>query len=151
MKSIWTKIPAMIGMLLTLATVLWLIAALMYLLLPDLLDDGTSFYEPIYEAWMCEISALLYSVFSMIFYVVDAVISVIKANMKIDRDFNIMLTIIIVIGVALGAWAMSPMRIYKSVIWFSYCLLLFAAEIISVIKHIKHTKAKRAEKQKASV
>lgn len=149
MKKIWTKIPAMIGILFTLATVLFLIKALIYILFPDLFNDGTSFYEPIYEAWMCELSALMYSAFGIMFFVVDAIISTIKAVMNIDRRFNIVLSSMIAGGFAFAVVVLcTPLRIYKSVIWFLYYLLLFALEIASVIKHIK---VKRAEKQELSI
>ena len=139
MKKVWTKIPAMIGMILTLATVLFLIKASIYILFPHLLNDGTSFYDPEYEAWMCELSALMYSAFGMMFFVADVVILTTRTIMKIDRRTNnIVLSIMILVGVALAAFVLlTPLKTYKTIIWFSYYLLLFVLEILSTINILK--------------
>ena len=144
MKKVWTKVPAMIGIAISLLSILSLIAMFLYLLFPSLLDDGTSFYDPSFYAWQCSISVIIYSVFSMVFYAVDAILSAIKAGMKIDKNFNIVLTSIIIIGIFIGTWVItSYLRTYKTVIWFSYYfLILFVFEIISIVRCIKQSPKK---------
>ena len=139
MKKIWTKVPAMIGVMVTLLSVYSLVQMFIYILFPDLLYDGTSFYNSEINAWQCSISVIISSVFSMVFYAVDAIFSVIKAIMKIDKKFNIVLTFVIVVGVFIGGWIItSYIRTYKNIIWFSYYFfVLFVFEIISIIRCVK--------------
>ena len=139
MKKIWTKVPAMIGIMVTLLAVYSLVRMFIYILFPNLLYDGTSFYDSEVHAWQCSISVIIFSVFSMVFYAVDAILSVIKAIMKIDKKFNIVLTFVIIVGVLIGAWIItSYLRTYKNIIWFSYYFfVLFVFEIISIIRCIK--------------
>ncbi len=139
MKKIWTKVPAMIGIMVTLLSVYSLVQMFIYILFPDLLYDGTSFYNSEVNAWQCSISVIIFSVFSMVFYAVDAILSVIKAIMKIDKKFNIVLTFVIIVGVLIGGWIItSYLRTYKNIIWFSYYFfVLFVFEIISIIRCVK--------------
>lgn len=139
MKKLWTKAPAMIGIIVTLLAVYSLVCMFIYILFPALLDDGTSFYEPEFHAWQCSLSVIMYSVSSMVFYAVDAILSTIKAIMKIDKKFNIVLTSVIIVGVLMAVWIItSYLRTYKTVIWFSYYfLVLFVFEIISIVRCVK--------------
>ena len=139
MKKIWTKVPTMIGMVFTLLAIFFLVEMFIYLLFPELLYNDTSFYEPEVDAWHCSISVIIYSVFSMVFYAADAILSAIKAIMKIDKTFNIVLTLVIIVGVLMGAWIItSYLRTYKIIIWFSYYFsVLFVFEIISIIRCVK--------------
>ena len=139
MKKLWTKGPAMIGMVFTLLAIVSLVEMFIYLMFPALLDDGTSFYEPEVDAWLCSLSVIMVSVSSMVFYAADAFLSAIKAIMKIDKIFNIVLTSIIIVGVLIGIWIItSYVRTYKTIIWFSYYFLLVCVfEIISIIRCVR--------------
>ena len=139
MKKIWTKVPTIMGMVLTLFAIFSLVEMFIYILFPDLLYDGTSFYDSEFNAWQCSISVIIFSVFSMVFYAVDAILSLIKAIMKIDKKFNIVLSVVIIVGVLIGAWIItSYLRTYKNIIWFSYYFfVLFVFEIISIIRCVK--------------
>ena len=139
MKKIWTKVPSMIGMVLTLFAVFSLVEMFIYILFPNLLYDGTSFYDSEVNAWQCSISVIIFSAFSMVFYAIDAILSTIKAIMKIDKKFNIVLSFVIIVGVLIGGWIItSYLRTYKNIIWFSYYFfVLFVFEIISIIRCVK--------------
>ena len=138
MRSIWTKAIAAIGMLLSLVCAGYLIGMGLYYIAPALLDDGTSIYNPVYEAWMCSLSALVISVFSLIFYAIDAVICLVKAIMRIDTVFNVVLALILVGGVCFGVFVLcSYLRTAKTIAWFSYYFVLFSFEIVSIVRCIK--------------
>lgn len=149
MKRICTKIPAMIGMVFTLLASLFLMKMLIYLLFPALLDDGTTFYEPDLKAWQCSLSVMLFSAFGMVFYVTDAIFSFIKAMMKTDRTFHMMLTVAALAGLGIGIWVITtPLRTYKTVIWFSYYFLVLSVpEIISLVRCIRQRPKKESRKE----
>ena len=120
MKSLYSKIPAMIAMLIAIFSLGLLITAFI----------GVS------KSFAFWVYAVLTSILSLIFYFVDAVISVVKAFLRIHPIFNIVLALLLVgaipmmlfVGVKLG------INIY---IYFSYYLTIFVLEIVSIIKHIK--------------
>ena len=51
MKKVLTKIPAVIGMILTLICIFYLLKAYAYSYFPDLFDDGSNIYDPEMTAW----------------------------------------------------------------------------------------------------
>ena len=139
MRRIWTKIPSMISIAITLVAIYCLVIMAIYFLFPGLLDDGTSFYDPGFEAWQCSLTIIALSAISMVFYAIDAIFSAIKASMRIDTKFNIALALVTVFGVLFGAWILtSPLRTYKTAIWFSYYFLVLPSfEIISIVRCVK--------------
>ena len=130
MKSLSSKIPAVIAMLIAIFSLGLLITAFIVSINEVEPESGVS------KSFAFWVYAVLTSILSLIFYFVDAVISVVKAFLRIHPIFNIVLALLLVgaipmmlfVGVKLG------INIY---IYFSYYLTIFVLEFVSIIKHIK--------------
>ena len=135
MKKLLPKTAAIIGMIFTLICAFYLIKAAAYFYFPDLFDDGSVIYEAGEMSWGSSLFAILVSVFSLIFYGIDVVLSVLKDIKKNDVLFNIILVFIFVICLFLGIWVISSyLRNYKTIIWFISYFALFVFEIILTIR-----------------
>ena len=130
MKSLSSKIPAMIAMLIAIFSLGLLITAFMVSIIEVVPEGGVS------KSFAFWVYAVLTSILSLIFYFVDAVISVVKAFLRIHPIFNIVLALLLVgaIPMMLFVGAKLGINIY---IYFSYYLAIFVLEIVSIIKHIK--------------
>ena len=89
--------------------------------------------------------AVITSILSLIFYFVDAVMSIAKAILKIHPVFNIVLAVMLfgAIPMMLFVGAKLGINIY---IYFSYYLAIFVLEIVSIIKHIKLSRIDKISK-----
>ena len=127
MKKLYSKIPAMIGMLVTIIGVGLLIGALIISNNEIEPESGLS------RSSALTILALITALCSLIFYLVDAVLSVIKVFKNINPVFNGILALVIVgtIPVIFARSNLPDIRIAICVV------TIFVFEIISVIKHIK--------------
>ena len=130
MKSLSSKIPAMIAMLIAIFSLGLLITAFIVSINEVEPESGVS------KSFAFWVYAVLTSILSLIFYFVDAVISVVKAFLRIHLIFNIVLALLLVgaIPMMLFVGAKLGINIY---IYFSYYLTIFVLEIVSIIKHIK--------------
>ena len=130
MKSLSSKIPAMIAMLIALFSLGLLITAFIVSVNEVEPESGVS------KSFAFWVYAVLTSILSLIFYFVDAVISVAKAFLRIHPIFNIVLALLLVgaIPMMLFVGAKLGINIY---IYFSYYLAIFVLEIVSIVKHIK--------------
>ena len=130
MKSLSSKIPAMIAMLIAIFSLGLLITAFMVSINEVEPESGVS------KSFAFWVYAVLTSILSLIFYFVDAVISVVKAFLRIHPILNIVLALLLVgaIPMMLFVGAELGINIY---IYFSYYLTIFVLEIVSIIKHIK--------------
>ena len=81
MKSTWTKIPAMIGMAISIISFGFMIASLIASLTVPPVDRG---YHPSFAFW---IFGGIVAMISLIFYMVDAVLSITKVILKIQKHF----------------------------------------------------------------
>ena len=135
MKSLSSKIPAMIAMLIAIFSLGLLITAFIVSINEVEPESGVS------KSFAFWVYAVLTSILSLIFYFVDAVISVVKALLRIHPIFNIVLALLLVgaIPMMLFVGAKLGINIY---IYFSYYLTIFVLEIVSIIKHIKIREAK---------
>ena len=144
MKKVYTKACAIIGMALSIVAIYGLLGAALYILFPDLLDDGKSYYDPILSAWSTIIFSIIVSAFSMIFYFIDGIISLIKSFMKIDKIFNLLLSAAIFVGAALAIMIVATtLTRAKEIIWLVYYLLLSVFETVSLIRCIKQRQKKK--------
>ena len=142
MKKSLTKIPAIIGMILTLICIFYLLKAYIYAYFPVFFDDGSSIYDPETTAWGTGLFSIIVSVFSLIFYGIDAVFCAIKAVKKNSSKLNIIIVVLFVICLIFGVWVISSvLRNYKTVIWFVSYFSLFIVEMISTIMHFIPKKA----------
>ena len=130
MKKIYTKIPAMIAMLIAILSLGLLITAFIVSINEVEPEMGVS------RSFAFWAFAVITSMLSLIFYFIDAVISVVKAFLRINPIFNIVLAVLLVgaIPMMLFVGAKLGINIY---IYFSYYLTIFVLEIVSIIKHIK--------------
>ena len=130
MKNVSTKIPAIIAMLIALFSLGLLITAFIVSIDEIEPEMGVS------KSFAFWVYAVLTSILSLIFYSVDAVISVVKVFLRIHPIFNIVLALLLVgaIPMMLFVGAKLGINIY---IYFSYYLTIFVLEIVSIIKHIK--------------
>ena len=135
MKNVLTKIPAVIGMILTLICIFYLLKAYAYSYFPDFFDDGSNIYDPEMTAWGAGLFSIIVSVFSLIFYGIDAVFSVVRAIRKDNTTLNIIIVALFVVCLILGVWAISSyLRNYKTIVWFIFYFSLFIIELISIIR-----------------
>ena len=135
MKKALTKIPAIIGMILTLICIFYLLKAYACSYFPNLFDDGSNIYDPEMTAWGTGLFSIIVSVFSLIFYGMDAVFSVIKVIKKDNLTLNIIIVALFVVCLILGVWVISSyLRNYKTIVWFISYFSLFIIELISIIR-----------------
>ena len=135
MKNVLTKIPAVIGMILTLICIFYLLKAYAYSYFPDYFDDGSNIYDPEMTAWGAGLFSIIVSVFSLIFYGIDAVFSVVRAIRKDNTTLNIIIVALFVVCLILDVWVISSyLRNYKTIVWFISYFSLFIIELISIIR-----------------
>ena len=130
MENVSTKIPAMIAMLIALFSLGLLITAFIVSIDEVEPEMGVS------KSFAFWVYAVITSILSLIFYFVDAVMSIAKAILKIHPVFNIVLAVMLfgAIPMMLFVGGKLGINIY---IYFSYYLTIFVLEIVSIIKHIK--------------
>ena len=79
--------------------------------------------------------SIIVSVFSLIFYGIDAVFSVVRAIRKDNTTLNIIIVALFVVCLILGVWVISSyLRNYKTIVWFISYFSLFIIELISIIR-----------------
>ena len=133
MKSLSSKIPAMIAMLIAIFSFGLLITAFIVSMNEVQPESGLS---SSFAFWAF---AVMTSMVSLVFYFIDAVISVVKAFMRIHTIFNIILASLLVgaIPMMLFVGGKPGINIYIS---FSYYLAIFVLEVISIVKHIRSSR-----------
>ncbi len=138
MKKIYSKIPAMVGMLITIISVGLLLGAFITSINEIEPESGVS------KSFALAILALIVALCSLLFYFIDAVLSVIKIFKKIHPIFNGAMALVII--------ATIPIVFAKSEfpnIRIAICAVtIFVMEIISIIKHIK---TMRNDRQKENI
>ena len=130
-------------MILTLICIFYLLKAYAYSYFPDFFDDGSNIYDPEMTAWGAGLFSIIVSVFSLIFYGIDAVFSVVRAIRKDNTTLNIIIVALFVVCLILGVWVISSyLRNYKTIVWFISYFSLFTIELISTIRCFKRKKQK---------
>ena len=135
MKETSIKIHAIIAMVISLVSFSLMIASLVALLTEAPVDDGVSHS---FAFWMY---GIIVAYFSLIFYFVDAILSIIKIFHKIHPIFNSVLAVLLIgaIPMALFVGGGLGINIY---IWNAYYLAIFILEIVSIVKHVKLNSSK---------
>ena len=131
MKSLSSKIPAMIAMLIAIFSLELLITAFIVSINEVETESGVS------KSFAFWAYAVITSILSLIYYFVDAVISVVKAFLRIHPIFNIVLALFLVGAIPMMLFVGAKLGIINIYIDFSYYLTIFVLEIVSIIKHIK--------------
>ena len=144
MKNVSTKIPAIIAMLIALFSLGLLIAAFI-VSINEVVPEGGIPEGGVSKSFAFWVYAVITSILSLIFYFVDAVMSIAKAILKIHPVFNIVLAVMLfgAIPMMLFVGAKLGINIY---IYFSYYLAIFVLEIVSIIKHIKLSRIDKISK-----
>lgn len=119
MKKLLIKIPAMLAMLLTILSFVCLVQ---------------SFTEGNDEIW---ILAVIVAMPSLVFYAVDAIISLVKGIKNTDRVFNIILAIVLLVGIPMFLLVGNGGPDSFLVIWNAYYLAMFVLEIVSMVRLVK--------------
>lgn len=126
MRKLYTKIPAIIAMLICVVAVTLVIALVVFALKDNFNDMGFLLGIVIYYS----------AIISYLFYLIDAILSIIKAVLKINPVFNGILAFLILGTIPISMWALQAKRLYIGLLCVYY-LAVFVFEVISVIKHIK--------------
>ena len=85
-----------------------------------------------FGCWMLGILAALCS---LLFYFIDAVLSIIKILMGMHPIYNAILALLL-LG-AIPMWIFVGGRPDLALLWNAYYLAIFVLEVISIVKHIK--------------
>ena len=141
MRSVATKVSAIIAMLISLFSFALLVSAFIVSINEVPPEMGVS------QSFGLWVFAVIIAMISLIFYTIDAIFSIIKIFMKIDPIFNSILAVILIGAIPMVIYVGGGLGI-NIYIWFSYYLLMFVLEIVSIIKHIRMMKAdNEAEKE----
>jgi len=135
MKETSIKIHAIIAMVISLVSFSLMIASLVALLTEAPVDGGVS------HSFAFWVYGIIVAYFSLIFYFVDAILSIIKIFHKIHPIFNSVLAVLLIgaIPMALFVGGGLGINIY---IWNAYYLAIFVLEIVSIVKHVKLNSSK---------
>ena len=139
MKSILTKVPAIMGMIVTLISLGLLLATAFVAATEEPVDFGIN------KSFGLWIFSMIVALFSLLLYVIDAILSVIKAFMRIHPRFNAVLAILLIAAIPMAILLGGSPGI-GNLIWNIYYVGIFILEIVSIVKHVKmelHQKATR--------
>ena len=130
MKDISSKIHAIIAMAISLVSFGFMIASLVAMInyVPQA-EEGFG-VSPSFAFWLY---GILIAMFSLIFYLVDAVLSIIKVFKRIDPVFNGILALLLIGAVPMVIFVGGGLGI-NVYIWNAYYLGIFVLEIISIVK-----------------
>ena len=130
MRETSIKVHAMIAMAISLVSFSLMIASLVVML------TETPVYGEVSRSFPFWVFGMIVAYFSLIFYFVDAVLSVIKIFLKIHPIFNSVLAVMLIgaIPIALFVGGGLGINVY---IWNTYYLAIFILEIVSIVKHVK--------------
>ena len=135
MRETSIKVHAIIAMVISLVSFSLMIASLVVMLTETLVDEESS---RSFALWMF---GMIVACFSLIFYFVDAVLSVIKIFLKIHPAFNAVLAIMLIGAIPMAVFVGSGLGI-NIYIWNAYYLAIFVLEIVSIVKHVKLNSSK---------
>ncbi len=136
MKRLSSKIFAMIAMLIAMLSFGLLITSFIVSLNEVDPEKGVS------KSFALWVFALIVSMLSLVFYLIDAVLSMIKAFQKIHPIFNTVLSLMLIGAVPMMLFVGGKLGI-NIYIYFSYYLAIFVLEVVSIVKHIKITKSEQ--------
>ena len=135
MRETSIKVHAIIAMVISLVSFSLMIASLVVMLTETPVDEGVS---RSFALWMF---GMIVAYFSLIFYFVDAVLSVIKIFRKIHPIFNLVLAIMLIGAIPMGIFVGGGLGI-NIYIWNAYYLAIFILEIVAIVKHVKLNSSK---------
>ena len=131
MKSTFTKVAAIIAMIISLVSFVLMISSFVALITEPPLKQGD--ISKTFAFWLW---GMIVAYFSLIFYFIDAIFSIIKIFMKIHPVFNAVLSTLLLGAIPMGLFVGSGLGI-SIYIWNAYYLAIFILEIVSIVKHVK--------------
>ena len=135
MRKTSIKVHAIIAMVISLVSFSLMIASLVVMLTETPVDEGVS------RSFALWVFGMIIAYFSLIFYFVDAVLSVIKIFRKIHPIFNLVLAIMLIGAIPMSLFVGGGLGI-NIYIWNAYYLAIFVLEIVSILKHVKLNSSK---------
>lgn len=136
MKSTSTKVSAIIAMIISLVSFVLMISSFVALITEPPLELGDISKSFAFWLW-----GMIVAYFSLIFYFIDAIFSIIKIFMKIHPIFNAILSIMLLGAIPMGLFVGGGLGI-SIYIWNAYYLTIFILEIVSIVKHVKLNSSK---------
>ena len=139
MKDISSKIHAIIAMAISLVSFGFMIASLVAMInyVPPT-EEGFG-VSPSFAFWLY---GIFIAMFSLIFYLVDAVLSIIRVFKRIDPVFNGILALLLIGSVPMVIFVGGGLGI-NVYIWNAYYLAIFVLEAISIVKHMASINTER--------
>lgn len=119
------KIPAMLAMLLSLPGIALLIAAA--------IGPEMGIPAHLYDEWAYWLYAVIFLLWSLLFYLVDAVLLIIRAHFGVNSIFNIILAVLIICAIPILFCFINRIYILVAVTF----IIIFILEIFSIIEHVK--------------
>ena len=136
MKDTSTKGVAIFAMIISLISFGLMICSFIALITePALKQEGVS------KSFAFWAFGIIVACFSLIFYFVDAVLSIIKIFLKIHPIFNAVLSVMLIGAIPMLLFVGGGLGI-NIYIWNAYYLAIFILEIVSIVKHVKLNSSK---------
>ena len=100
-------------------------------------DQGVS------RGFACWIFSVIVAFFSVLFYVIDGVVCLVKVFTKIDPVFNLVSALLYIGSVPMALFVAAALN--STVIWYVYYLGIFVLEIVDIAKHMKFQRKEKRE------
>ena len=137
MKKYINKTNGVIAVLISLVSLGFLVATIAFGF-KELPDDNMGM-PPSFAFW---VYSMIFSLISMVFYVLDALHSFELATIKkIFPAFNIIFALIVFLGIPVAIFIGGG--VYTAV-WYVYYAVIILLEIVSIVKHIKMKRSPEA-------
>ena len=127
MKDTGIKTYAIVAMLISLVSFGFMVASFVTLLTETPVDDGVS------RSFALWVWGMIVAYISLIFYFVDAVLSIIKIFLKIQPIFHAVLSVMLIGAIPMALFVGGGLGI-NVYIWNAYYLAIFILEIVSIKK-----------------
>ena len=131
MESTATKGAAIFAMIISLVSFVLMISSFVALITEPPLEQGG--ISKSFASWLL---GMIVAYFSLIFYFIDAIFSIIKIFMKIHPVFNAVLSIMLLGAIPMAIFVGGGLGV-SVYIWNAYYLAVFILEIVSIVKHVK--------------
>lgn len=134
MKDVASKTFGMIAVIIS-AVSIGLIILSFFVETPT--DQGVS------RGFACWIFSVIVAFFSVLFYVIDGVVCLVKVFTKIDPVFNLVSALLYIGSVPMALFVAAALN--STVIWYVYYLGIFVLEIVDIAKHMKFQRKEKRE------
>ena len=133
MKKLTSKIPAMIGIGISVISFILVISAFILAVNEPEVSEGVS------RSFALWIYSVITAMISLLFYVLDAFVCIKEITARCQEIFNTVLVVLIFGSIPMVIFVGGGLGI-NILIWNLYYLLMFVLEAISVVRHIKENR-----------